>query len=128
MRWAREREAYARNRTPLAVRGSSTHTFRGLGFFAEAGLLFCGSYLLAEAMLSPLKAGTMSVIGGGLLLALASVLMFYLAWPTYAKTVFRRESPRDQPERVPDLKEEVLRSHRDRTWILEEEEELPGPM
>src|SRR3974390_1084547 len=80
-----------RPRVPLAVRGSSTHTFRSIGLFAEGGLLFCGGYLLAEAMGSPLQAGAMSVIGGGLFLALATVLLFYLAWPTYAKSVSRRE-------------------------------------
>lgn len=129
MREARDSGAYLRNRTPLAVRGSSTHTFRSLGLFAEAGLLFCGGYLLAEAMLRPLKAGDMSVIGGGLFLALATVLMFYLAWPTYAKSAFRRQQPREQQaERIKNFEEEVLRSHRECEWILGNEEELPGPM
>jgi len=129
MREAREYGMHARNRTPLAVRGSSTHTFRSLGLFAEAGLLFCGGYLLAEAILSPLKAGVMSVIGGGLLLGLATVLLFYLAWPTYAKCVSHREEPGDPGVgQSPNFEEEPLQSHRKRAWVLEKEEELPGPM
>ena len=129
MRKARDSGTYLRNRTPLVVRGSSTQTFRSLGLFAEGGLLFCGGYLLAEPMLSPLKAGAMSVIGGGLFLALATVLLFYLAWPTYAKSVFRRQQPREQEAEQPSkYQEELLRSHRERKWMLEKEEELPGPM
>jgi len=129
MKEAHEYELHLRNRVPLAVRGSSTHTFRSLGLFAEAGLLFCGGYLLAQPMLSPLQAGAMSVIGGGLFLALATVLLFYLAWPTYAQTVSRREQSGDSnSERFADREGEPRRAHTDRTWILEKEEELPGPM
>ena len=129
MREASERAAHPRNHVPLAVRGSSTHTFRSLGFFAETGLLFCGSYLLAQPLLSPLKAGAISVIGGGLFLGLATILLFYLAWPTYANSVFRREQPGEQrAERFTNFEGEPLGRHKDRTWILEEEEELPGPM
>ena len=128
MRAARECEAHLRDRIPLAVRGSSQHTFRSLGLFAEAGLLFCGGYLLAEALLSPLNAGSMSVIGGGLCLALATVLLFYLAWPTYAHSGSRREPLGEEPEELGTFEEELPRSHADRKWVLEKEEELPGPM
>jgi len=127
MREAKEHAAEPRNRIPLAVRGSSTHTFRSIGLFAEGGLLFCGGYLLAEALGSPLKAGPMSVIGGGLFLALATVLMFYLAWPTYANSVSRRDQ-RGEPKRFMGFEEEAPGSHKDGAWILENEEELPGPM
>ena len=129
MRDTRDRAEHLRDRMPLAVRGSSTQTFRSLGLFAEAALLFCGSYLLAEAMLSPLQAGTLAVIGGGLCLALATVLLFYLAWPTYAKTISRRQLPRQvQLENAVSLQGEPLGMHADARWLLEKEEELPGPM
>jgi hypothetical protein len=54
------------NKTPLVVRGSLPRVFLGLGVFMEASLLFCGSYLLADAILRPLDAGTFSVVGGGM--------------------------------------------------------------
>jgi hypothetical protein len=129
MRETRMTEVHLRSRTPLAVRGSSTHTFRSLGLFAEVGLLCSGCYLLAEAMLSPLKAGVASVLGGGLFLSLATVLLFYLAWPTYAKCISRREAPRDEArERFARYTGEPMEPRGGKQWALEKEEELPGPM
>ena len=61
-------ETSGRAKTPLVVKGSLPRVFLGLGVFMEAGLLFCGSYLLADAILQPLDAGTFSVVGGGLFL------------------------------------------------------------
>ena len=129
MRDTRGGAGHLRDRMPLAVRGSSTQTFRSLGLFAEAALLFCGSYLLAEAMLRPLQAGTLAVIGGGLCLALATVLLFYLAWPTYAKTISRRAFPKGpHVENAVSLHGEPVGLQADAKWLLEKEEELPGPM
>ncbi len=129
MRDTRAGAQHLHDRTPLAVRGSSTQTFRSLGLFAEAALLFCGSYLLAGAMVSPLQAGTLAVIGGSLCLALATVLLFYLAWPTYAKTISRRAFPRESHSEIAlSLHGESLELHADAKWLLEKEEELPGPM
>src|SRR6267154_1803599 len=81
------------NKTPLVVRGSLPRVFLGLGVFMEAGLLFCGSYLLADAILQPLDAGTFSVLGGGLFLGLATVLLFYLAWPLRRRSILLRQKP-----------------------------------
>ncbi len=129
MRENRAGTVHLRNHTSLAVLGSSPHTFRGLGLFAEAGLLFCGSYLLAQVMESPLNAGTGSVIGGGLFLALATVLLFYLTWPIYAKSFSRREEPRTLSAEIPEILDgEVLKLHADAQWMLEKDDDLPGPM
>jgi hypothetical protein len=97
--------------------------------FAEAGLLFCGGYLLAEAMVSPLNAGTASVVGAGLFLALATVLLFYLAWPSYAKSISRREQPTGpHAEKFANFSGNAVGAHANTRWILEKKEELPGPM
>jgi hypothetical protein len=97
--------------------------------FAEAGLLFCGGYLLAQVIVSPLNAGTVSVIGGGLFLALATVLLFYLTWPIYAKSFARREEPTPVPSDVAGLMGgEPLDRTTDARWRLEEDDDLPGPM
>lgn len=129
MRETRAGTVHLRSHTPLAVLGSSPHTFRGLGLFAEAGLLFCGGYLLAQVIVSPLNAGTVSVIGGGLFLALATVLLFYLTWPIYAKSFSRREEPGavSSQAQMP-LNGESSDLHAGTRWLLEKDDDLPGPM
>lgn len=67
-----------RQHTPLVVKGSLPRAFLSLGVFVEVGLLFLGSYLLTQAMMKPLQATSATVISGGVLLSLASVLLFYL--------------------------------------------------
>jgi len=122
-------ETQARSRTPLVVRGSLPRTFLGLGMFVEAGLIVCGSYLLADAILQPLDAGTWSVIGGGLILALATVLLFYLAWPPNRSSMSRREEPAEQPaEMLLTVYGSAMQARLDAKWVLEKEKELPGPM
>jgi len=74
------------HRIPLVERGSMQRTFRGVGLFAEAGLLFCGSYLIADALLEPLNAGVMSVLGGSLFLACAVFLLAYLVRPSFKRS------------------------------------------
>ncbi|HET6932299.1 MAG TPA: hypothetical protein VFI45_18365 [Candidatus Acidoferrum sp.] len=100
MREMKNRESSGRGQTPLIVRGSLPRVFLSLGIFIEAGLLFCGSYLLADAILQPLNAGTFSVVGGGMFLGLATVLMFYLAWPGKRRSISHREKPVMQPTDV----------------------------
>ncbi|HUL35667.1 MAG TPA: hypothetical protein VL128_17420 [Candidatus Eisenbacteria bacterium] len=120
---------YLHGRTPLVVRGSSQHTFRSLGLFAELGLLFCGTYLLGEALVQPLQAGAVSVIAGGLFLALATVLLFYLAWPISMNSTHRPMREQIHPvERAVTLRGEPADERAESSWMLEEEEELPGPM
>jgi hypothetical protein len=120
---------YARQHTPLVVKASLPYTFLGLGVFVEIGLLFFGGYLLAQTILQPLEAGTATIIGSGLFLALACVLLFYLLWPSQAKSMSRREEPPEAGrEIVVTAYGSALQGHQDAQWILKKEGELPGPM
>ena len=125
MRELKNAEAYGRGETPLVVRGSFQRVFLSLGVFMEAGLLFCGSYLLADAILQPLDAGMFSVVGGGLFLGLATVLLFYLAWPGKKRSMSRREEP---VERVSEARiepyREAAQTHRQTSWVAEKKEEM----
>jgi hypothetical protein len=116
-------ETSGRGKTPLVVRGSLPRVFLGLGVFMEASLLFCGSYLLTEAILQPLDAGTFSVVGGGLFLGLATVLLFYLAWPGKKRSMSRREEP---VERVSEARieprGEAAQTRRQTSWVAEKKE------
>jgi len=91
-------------RTPLVVRASLPRTFWTLGAFVEFGLIFCGIYLLAEACLKPLEADQVSVLSGGVFLALASVLLYYLIRPRSKQVLARPEARRPsrvQPAQLP---------------------------
>lgn len=129
MREISRRESSGRGQTPLIVRGSLPRVFLGLGIFIEAGLLFCGSYLLADAILQPLNAGTFSVVGGGMFLGLATVLLFYLAWPGKRGSMSRREKPVTQPADVrwPEYGE-AARAQRPGDWVKEKKTGLLRPM
>ena len=122
-------ERSGRGKTPLVVRGSLPRVFLGLGVFMEASLLFCGSYLLAEAILQPLDAGTFSVVGGGLFLGLATVLLFYLAWPGKKRSMSRREETEEGlPEARKEARAEAVQTRRQTGLVTEKKEELLRPM
>jgi hypothetical protein len=122
-------ETSGRGKTPLVVRGSLPRVFLGLGVFIEAGLLFCGSYLLADAILQPLDAGTFSVVGGGMFLGLATVLLFYLAWPGKRRSISRREK---HAERTLDVSSKGygagVQTRRPGSWAAEKKEGFLRPM
>ena len=116
-------ETSGRAKTPLVVRGSLPRVFLGLGVFLEASLLFCGSYLLTEAILQPLDAGTFSVVGGGLFLGLATVLLFYLAWPGNKRSMSRREEPVERlSEARIEPRGEAVQTRRQTSWVAEKKE------
>ena len=118
-----------RGKTPLVVRGSLPRVFLGLGVFLEAGLLFCGSYLLADAILQPLNAGTFSVVGGGMFLGFATVLLFYLAWPGKRGSISRREEPAILPADVISAKyEPAVQTRLHPNWVADKKEGLLRPM
>jgi hypothetical protein len=118
-----------RGKTPLVVRGSLPRVFLGLGVFLEAGLLFCGSYLLADAILHPLNAGTFSVVGGGMFLGFATVLLFYLAWPGKRGSISRREEPAILPADVLSAKyEPAAQTRLQPNWVADKKEGLLRPM
>jgi len=118
-----------RSKTPLVVRASLPRVFLSLGVFLEAGLLFCGSYLLADAILQPLDAGTFSVVGGGMFLGLATVLLFYLAWPRRSRSMSRREKPKELTLEISLERDgEVAQPRRQSNWVAEKKEGLLRPM
>ncbi|HTA57586.1 MAG TPA: hypothetical protein VK805_05515 [Candidatus Baltobacteraceae bacterium] len=101
--------------------------FLTLGLFLEVTLLFCGSYLLADSILQPLDAGTFSVVGGGSCLGLATVLLFYLAWPWKRRSMLRREESAVRAAPIP-AKFEVVQTQRQPNWVTEKKEGLLRPM
>ncbi len=122
-------EPSGRGKTPLVVRGSLPRVFLGLGIFVEASLLFFGSYLLADAILQPMDAGTFSVVGGGMFLGLASVLLFYLAWPGKRGSISRREKLERRLEAAPVSNyEEPAHARLQSNWAAEKKEGLLRPM
>ena len=120
--------AALRGRTPLVVRGSLPRVFLTLGLFLEVTLLFCGSYLLADSILQPLDAGTFSVVGGGSCLGLATVLLFYLAWPWKRRSMLRREESAVRAAEPIPAKFEVVQTQRQPNWVTEKKESLLRPM
>jgi len=121
--------AVVRGKTPLVVRGSLPRVFLSLGIFVEAGLLFCGSYLLADAILQPQDAGTFSVVGGGTFLGFATVLLFYLAWPGKRGLKPRREEPvMPSVGASPAIYEPAAQTRRQPSWVADKKEGLLRPM
>jgi hypothetical protein len=122
-------EPPGRSKTPLVVRASFPRVFLSLGVFLEIVLLFCGSYLLADAILQPLDAGTFSIVGGGMFLGLAAVLLFFLAWPEKKRSISHREKHVEGILEVP-LKGygEPVSTRRESHWVTEGKKELLRPM
>jgi hypothetical protein len=120
--------AALRGRTPLVVRGSLPRVFLTMGLFLEVTLLFCGSYLLADAILQPLDAGTFSVVGGGSFLGLATVLLFYLAWPWKRRSMSHRESTATQTVETIPPAFDAAETRRQPNWVAEKKEGLLRPM
>ena len=117
-----------RGKTPLVVRGSLPRVFLTLGLFLEVTLLFCGSYLLTDAILQPLEAGTFSVVGGGSFLGLATVLLFYLAWPWKRRSMSRREESAIRAAEPIPAKFEIVETQRQPNWATEKKEGVLRPM
>lgn len=120
--------AALRGRTPLVVRGSLPRVFLTLGLFLEVTLLFCGSYLLADAILQPLEAGTFSVVGGGSCLGLATVLLFYLASPWKKKLTLHGDNTAHRTVEVLPPAYDAPQTRRQHGWVTEKKEGLLRPM
>ncbi len=124
--------ASVRCSTPLVVRASLPRTFRGLCAFVEIGLLSCGIYLLAEVSLKPLEADQVSILGAGVLLALASVLLFYLVRPHRREALTRPDERRSSWEchehSVFPAGDGSAEARGDTARALLNKHDLPGPM
>ncbi|HKM79965.1 MAG TPA: hypothetical protein VJY15_03265 [Candidatus Acidoferrum sp.] len=132
MRIIRSASAVAHYKTPLVVRASLPRTFWSLGAFVELGLIFCGVYLLAEASLKPLEADQASIISAGVILALASVLLFYMIRPRRKQALRRPEAScrsHDQSDELPfRAYGNAVPAHREAEQALQKKQDLPGPM
>jgi hypothetical protein len=120
--------------TPLVVRASLPRTFLGLGAFVEAGLLFCGAYLLINAIASPLEANQTAVLAAAATLALALILLFYLAQPMRRQALARsRENRRagnraKRPEVTLTNFGTAIQTRMNAAHALEHKRNLPVPM
>jgi hypothetical protein len=132
MRIIRSASAIVNYKTPLVVRASPPRTFWSLGAFVELGLIFCGVYLLAEASLEPLEADGASIISAGVILALASVLLFYMIRPRRKQVLPRPEAPCRSRDRSGELSltayGNAVPARREARHAPQENQHLPGPM
>ena len=121
----------ARHGVPLVVRASLPRTFLGLGIFVEGCLIFTGAYLLLECLRSPLEARPEAVISAGVLLSLATMLLFYLVGPKGSRALAREDdAPSGQGNvEVPlTVFGESVQSRRKAEQAMVQGERLPGPM
>ena len=65
----------------LALRGGLARTFGGLATFLVVTFLCWGIYLLEDAFVNPLAAQAVALIFGAFIIALATILLFYLIKP-----------------------------------------------
>ncbi len=132
MRIFRISSASAHYKTPLVVRASLPRTFWSLGAFVEFGLLFCGVYLLVQASLKPLEADLVSIMSAGVILALASVLLFYMVCPRRKQVLTRPEASRLSRTQSAELPFTSYGSagptRREAGRALQKNQHLPGPM
>lgn len=121
-------------KTPLVIRASLPRTFLGWGAFVEVGLLFCGAYLLLNAIASPLEANQTAVLAAAAMLALALILLFYLAQPMRRRALARSRENRRGGNKP--IRAEVtltnfgsaIQTRMNTAHALEHKRNLPGPM
>lgn len=119
-----------RHETPLVVRASLPRTFLSMGLFVEVGLLCCGTYLLIQMVRRPLETDNTAIIGAGVLLALATVLLFYLVRPKTREALASREQRYQEEFRMESTLTaygEALETRRKAEEAMAKED-LPGPM
>lgn len=135
MRTAKVEVLSARASTPLVVRGRIERAFLGLGLFSAIGVLVYGAHLLVKAMMDPLEASEMTVLGAGFTLSLSSFAITYLLWPRGRRVGDRREDSLAYDDdfeandgSVLTIYEETLEDPSDPKRILAERGHLPGSM
>jgi hypothetical protein len=78
----------------LAARGGLARTFGGLATFLVLTFLCSGIYILEDAFAHPLAAQAAALIFGAFIIALATILLFYLIKPAKQPRMTRQERPR----------------------------------
>jgi hypothetical protein len=89
----------------LAVRGGLARTFGGLVSFLAVTFLCAGFYILDDAFANPVAAQAVTLIAAAFIIALATILLFYLLKPESraskeAARQSRRATSRPKPEFV----------------------------
>lgn len=122
---------HGRGSTPLVVRARFEKTFLGLGLFLAVNLLLYGTYLLVQAIVAPLEANEMTVLGAGFTLTLACFAITYLLWPRSRSALARPEFSEGSPDlrATPEpVYGEPLPNQVRAKQVLAAAKHLPGPM
>jgi hypothetical protein len=130
MRVTRIEVLQSRESVSLGVRGRSEKTFLSLGLFSGITLMVCGVYLLAKAILNPLEASEMTVLGAGFTLSLASFAMTYMLWPRgrWAADTEEESSQARRDGPVLTVYADAVQNRTEAKRALAEHKHLPGPM
>lgn len=90
----RDDQAGGPNKNTLVVRAGVARTFGGLGGFLAIMFLGSGVYLLQEAFSDPLRAEAVGLIAGAFILALATVLLYFIFSPPpgYGRSKIRKRN------------------------------------
>jgi hypothetical protein len=75
------RASSVRHGRSLASRGGLARTFGSLAGFLVLLFLFSGFYILVDAFTNPIQAGAVALIAAAFIIALASILLFFLLRP-----------------------------------------------
>ena len=70
-----------RARNTLLVRAGVARTFGGLGSFLAVIFIGAGIYLLQESFTDPLQAQAVGLIAGAFIIALATILIYFIFTP-----------------------------------------------
>jgi hypothetical protein len=74
----------------LVVRGGLAKTFGSLASFLAFSFLGMGIYILADAFENPVAAQAVALIGAAFVIALASIILYYLLKPRKNPNALRR--------------------------------------
>jgi hypothetical protein len=89
----------------LAVRGGLARTFGGLVSFLAVTFLCAGFYILDDAFTNPLGAQAVALLAAAVIIALATVLLFYLLKP---ESKASKEAARQSHRAHSDAREQVF--------------------
>ena len=95
---ARYRPSPLRARNALLARAGLARTFGGLGSFLAVIFLGAGIYLLQESFTDPLRAQAVGLIAGAFIIALATILIYFIFTP---RKRFQGDEPRRSHAQMP---------------------------
>ena len=98
-----------RTRDNLAARATPTRTFGGLLAFTALIFLCCGMYLVSGPLLDPVKSHDVGILAGACAIALASILLFYLAKGVVPRRRVQAEARREMAAQAEEEPCEVAR-------------------